>query len=106
MKPHTYCHDRALWPCPFPAAEGEGADGGRPGIRDKRLVPSPRQEDSVCRPLRIPIDGTDLLVEVVGNAPWLVRALGARVDLFHVMADAEASLESGVEILRASLSGR
>ena len=40
------------------------------------------------RHLLVPVDDTDLSVEVVGNAVALARPLGARITFFHAVADA------------------
>lgn len=52
------------------------------------------------RHLFVPIDGTDLSVEVIGNAVALARPLGARLTFFHAVADAAASLRGDAEVLR------
>ena len=52
------------------------------------------------RHLLVPIDDTDLSVEVVGNAVALARPLGARITFFHAVADASASLRGDAEVLR------
>ena len=52
------------------------------------------------RHLFVPIDGTDLSVEVVGNAVALARPLGARITFFHAVADAAGSLRGDAEVLR------
>ena len=52
------------------------------------------------RHLLVPVDGTDLSVEVVGNAVALARPLGARITFFHAMADAAGSLRGEAEVLR------
>jgi nucleotide-binding universal stress UspA family protein/hemerythrin-like domain-containing protein len=50
--------------------------------------------------LLVPIDGSHLSVEVVGNAVALARALGARITFFHAVADHGRSLQGDVEVLR------
>jgi nucleotide-binding universal stress UspA family protein/hemerythrin-like domain-containing protein len=50
--------------------------------------------------LLVPIDGSSLSVEVVGNAVALARTLGARVTFFHAAADHGRSLQGDVEVLR------
>ena len=50
--------------------------------------------------LLVPIDDTDLSVEVIGNAVALARPLGARITFFHAVADAAGSLRSDAELLR------
>jgi nucleotide-binding universal stress UspA family protein/hemerythrin-like domain-containing protein len=52
------------------------------------------------RHLLVPIDSTDLSVEVVGNAVGLARSLGARITFFHAVADHAGSLRGDAEILR------
>jgi nucleotide-binding universal stress UspA family protein/hemerythrin-like domain-containing protein len=52
------------------------------------------------RHLLVPVDDTDLSVEVVGNAVALARPLGARITFFHAVADASASLRGDAEVLR------
>ena len=50
------------------------------------------------RHLLVPIDGTDLSIEVVGNAVGLARAVGARITFFHAVADHAGSLR-GADIV-------
>lgn len=52
------------------------------------------------RHLLVPVDDTDLSVEVVGNAVALARQLGARITYFHAVADAAASLRGDADVLR------
>ena len=52
------------------------------------------------RHLLVPVDDTDLSVEVVGNAVALARPLGARITFFHAVADAAGSLRGEAEVLR------
>lgn len=54
------------------------------------------------RHLLVPIDGTDLSVQVIGNAVALARPLGARITFFHAQADAAASLRGDAEVLRVA----
>lgn len=54
------------------------------------------------RHLLVPIDATELSVEVVGNAVALARSLGARITFFHVVADHAASLRGEAELLRTA----
>jgi nucleotide-binding universal stress UspA family protein/hemerythrin-like domain-containing protein len=61
------------------------------------LIP---QEVAVYHHLLVPVDDTDLSVEVVGNAVALARPLGARITFFHAVADAAASLRGAAEVLR------
>jgi nucleotide-binding universal stress UspA family protein/hemerythrin-like domain-containing protein len=52
------------------------------------------------RHLLVPIDGTDLSIDVVGNAVGLARAVGARVTFFHAVPNHAASLRGDAEVLR------
>jgi nucleotide-binding universal stress UspA family protein/hemerythrin-like domain-containing protein len=52
------------------------------------------------RHLFVPIDDSDLSVEVIGNAVALARPLGARITFFHAVADAAGSLRGDAELLR------
>lgn len=52
------------------------------------------------RHLLVPVDGTDLSVEVIGNAVALARPLGARITFFHATADAAGSLRGEADVLR------
>jgi len=54
----------------------------------------------VYRHLLVPIDGTDLSVEVVGNAVALARPLGARITFFHASEDHAASLRGEADAVR------
>jgi nucleotide-binding universal stress UspA family protein/hemerythrin-like domain-containing protein len=54
------------------------------------------------RHLLVPVDDTDLSVEVVGNAVALARPLGARITFFHAVADSAGSLRSDAEVLRVT----
>jgi nucleotide-binding universal stress UspA family protein/hemerythrin-like domain-containing protein len=51
------------------------------------------------RSLLVPLDSTELSVDVVGKAVGLAHALGARVTFFHAIADRERSLHGDVEVL-------
>ncbi|HEX3138674.1 MAG TPA: universal stress protein, partial [Rhizobacter sp.] len=53
------------------------------------------------RHLLVPIDATDLSVEVVGNAVGLARSLGARITFFHALPDPSAQLFGDAEVVRA-----
>jgi nucleotide-binding universal stress UspA family protein/hemerythrin-like domain-containing protein len=57
------------------------------------------------RHLLVPVDDTDLSVEVIGNAVALARPLGARITFFHAVADAAASLAGDGEVLRLTARG-
>lgn len=52
------------------------------------------------RHLLVPIDDTDLSVEVIGNAVALARSLGSRITFFHAVADAAGSLRGEADVLR------
>lgn len=52
------------------------------------------------RHLLVPIDGSDLSVDVVGNAVGLARSVGARITFFHSVSDPSRSLLGDAEILR------
>ena len=52
------------------------------------------------RHLLVPIDDTDLSVEVVGNAVALARALGARITFFHAVEDHAGSLRGEADAVR------
>ena len=52
------------------------------------------------RHLLVPIDGSDLSIELVGNAVGLARSVGARITFFHAVADPSRSLFGDDEILR------
>lgn len=52
------------------------------------------------RHLLVPVDGTDLSVEVIGNAVALALPLGARITFFHALADAAGSLRGEADVLR------
>jgi nucleotide-binding universal stress UspA family protein/hemerythrin-like domain-containing protein len=53
------------------------------------------------RHLLVPLDATDLSIEVVGNAVGLAQSLGARITFFHAVANSTASLFDDAEIVRA-----
>ena len=52
------------------------------------------------RHLLVPLDGTDLSVEVIGNAVALARPLGARITFFHASEDHAASLRGEADVVR------
>jgi len=52
------------------------------------------------RHLLVPLDGTDLSVEVVGSAVALARSVGARVTFFHVVPDHASSLSGEADVVR------
>ena len=54
------------------------------------------------RHLLVPIDGSDLSIEVVGNAVAVARSLDARVTFFHAVPDHSASVYGDAEILRVT----
>jgi len=55
----------------------------------------------VYRHLLVPVDATDLSIEVVGNAVGLARSLKARITFFHATHDASSSLFADAEVVRA-----
>jgi len=57
-------------------------------------------ELDMYRHLLVPVDATDLSVEVIGNAVALARPLGARITFFHATADAAGSLRGEADVLR------
>lgn len=52
------------------------------------------------RHLLVPIDATDLSVEVIGHAVALAARLGSRITFFHAVADTAGSLRGEAEVLR------
>jgi nucleotide-binding universal stress UspA family protein len=52
------------------------------------------------RHLLVPLDSSDLSIDVVGNAVGLARSVGARITFFHAVADPDRSLLGDAEILR------
>jgi nucleotide-binding universal stress UspA family protein/hemerythrin-like domain-containing protein len=54
------------------------------------------------RHLLVPVDDTDLSVEVVGNAVALARSLGACITFFHAVSDTAGLLRGDAEVLRAT----
>jgi nucleotide-binding universal stress UspA family protein/hemerythrin-like domain-containing protein len=52
------------------------------------------------RHLLVPIDGTDLATETIGNAVEFARSLGARITFFHAQHDHAAALSGEAEVLR------
>jgi nucleotide-binding universal stress UspA family protein/hemerythrin-like domain-containing protein len=61
---------------------------------------TPIEEALMYRHLLVPIDDTDLSVQVIGNAVALARTLAARITFFHAVPDAAASLQGDAEVLR------
>ena len=51
------------------------------------------------RHLLVPVDGTDLSTQVVGQAVEFARTLGARVTFFHAVPDHSASLRGEAEVV-------
>jgi len=49
----------------------------------------------------VPIDDSELSMDVVGNASALAKSVGARITFFHVVADHAGSLLGDAEVLRA-----
>jgi hypothetical protein len=62
------------------------------GRRTPGRLPWKPQEASMYRHLLVPVDDSDLSVEVVGNAVALARSLGARITFFHAVSDAASLL--------------
>jgi len=54
------------------------------------------------RHLLVPIDATDLSVDIIGQAVEYARTLGARITFFHALPDHAASLFGDAEIIRAA----
>ena len=54
------------------------------------------------RHLFVPVDDTDLSVQVIGNAVELARTLGARITFFHASSDTAGLLRGDAEVLRAT----
>ena len=52
------------------------------------------------RHLLVPVDDSDLSVEVVGNAVAFADSLGARITFFHAVSDATSLLRGEAEVLR------
>jgi nucleotide-binding universal stress UspA family protein/hemerythrin-like domain-containing protein len=52
------------------------------------------------RHLLVPIDGTDLSIETVGQAVEFARTLGARITFFHALPDHASSLLGEAEVVR------
>lgn len=52
------------------------------------------------RHLLVPIDDSDLSIEVIGNAVGLARALGARITFFHADTEAADTWRGEAEVLR------
>ncbi|WP_418320148.1 universal stress protein [Piscinibacter sakaiensis] len=52
------------------------------------------------RHLLVPIDDSDLSIDVIGNAIGLARAVAARITFFHVADDPARHLGSDAEVLR------
>jgi len=57
------------------------------------------------RHLLVPIDGTDLSVEVIGNAVAFARTLAARITFFHSVSPASGLLDGDAEVLRLTGHG-
>ena len=49
--------------------------------------------------LLVPIDGTDLSTQIVGQAVEFARTLGARITFFHAVPDHAASLRGEAEVV-------
>ena len=50
----------------------------------------------------VPLDATDLSIQVVGGAVALARPLGARITFFHVVEQSDDSLAGDLELLRVT----
>jgi nucleotide-binding universal stress UspA family protein/hemerythrin-like domain-containing protein len=50
----------------------------------------------------VPLDATDLSIQVVGGAVALARPLGARITFFHVVEQSDDSLTGDLELLRVT----
>jgi nucleotide-binding universal stress UspA family protein/hemerythrin-like domain-containing protein len=50
----------------------------------------------------VPLDTTDLSIQVVGGAVALARPLGARITFFHVVEQSDDSLTGDLELLRVT----
>jgi len=57
------------------------------------------------RHLLVPIDGTDLSVEVIGNAVAFARVLTARITFFHAVPTDSGLLDGDAEVLRLTAHG-
>jgi nucleotide-binding universal stress UspA family protein len=44
--------------------------------------------------LLVPVDGSDLSIQIIGQAVEFARTLGARITFFHAVPDHGASLRS------------
>jgi len=54
------------------------------------------------RHLLVPLDATDLSIQVVGNAVAFARQLRARITFFHVAPDPDAAMGGDLELLRVT----
>ena len=52
----------------------------------------------------VPLDATELSIQVVGGAVALARPLGARITFFHVVEQSEDALAGDLELLRVTSS--
>ena len=57
------------------------------------------------RHLLVPLDGTDLSVEVIGNAVAFARTLAARITFFHAVPPTSGLLDGDAEVLRLTAHG-
>ena len=54
--------------------------------------------------LLVPVDGSDLSIQIIGQAVEFARTLGARITFFHAVPDHAASLRSETEVVWATAS--
>ncbi len=54
--------------------------------------------------LLVPVDGSDLSIQIIGQAVEFARTLGARITFFHAVPDHGASLRSESEVVWATAS--
>src|SRR3954452_15482978 len=54
------------------------------------------------RHLLVPLDASELAIQVVGNSVALARQLGARITFFHVAPDPDDAMGRDLELLRVT----
>ena len=54
--------------------------------------------------LLVPVDGSDLSIQIVGQAVEFARTMGARITFFHAVPDHGATLRSETEVIWATPS--
>lgn len=59
------------------------------------------RETRMYQHLLVPVDATELSIDLVGQAVALARSLGARLSFFHALPDPATQLSDDLEILRA-----